>query len=270
MPTTYTHYRLGRGVRKLLDRDERRIIEANIELFQIGLHGPDILFYYKPLGSNPVSRIGHEQHEKPGIEFFENACNVIREQINTAPYLAYIYGVICHFALDVCCHGYIAEAIEETGISHAELEAELDREFMEKDGLNPLSFKPTGHIKPSRYNARIIAGLYPDVFPEEVHKALKGIRFYCNLLVAPSKTKREIIYKCLRLSGNYDGMQGMIIKYERNPKCVDTTKKLVRLYNKAGKLAVKLIEEFHSNLDGTKPFDSVYQYSFVPKHSLDD
>ena len=48
MPTTYTHYRLGRGVRKLLDRDERRIIEANIELFRIGLHGPDILFYYKP------------------------------------------------------------------------------------------------------------------------------------------------------------------------------------------------------------------------------
>lgn len=269
MPTTYTHYRLGRGVRKALDGDERRIIEANIELFQIGLHGPDLLFYYKPLGSNPVNRMGHELHNRSGVEFLEKACRVIREQINPAPYLAYIYGVICHFSLDVCCHGYIAEAIRDTGISHAELEAELDREFMEKDGFNPISFKPTGHIRPSQYSARIIAPFFPDVFFEEIYKAEKGLKFYCNMLVAPSKIKREIIFACLRKSGNYDGMYGMIINYDRNPKCIATTDKLVKLYNKAGKLAVRLIKEFRYNLDGSRPFDSVCRYSFDPQNNIE-
>lgn len=45
-------------------------------LFDIGLHGPDLLFYYRPLFSNPVNRIGFSIHAnwfKRGIAFSKGA-----------------------------------------------------------------------------------------------------------------------------------------------------------------------------------------------------
>ena len=73
MPTTYTHYRFGKDVLDALPRRIRTAMETNRELFDIGLHGPDILFYYKPLRPNPVNQIGYDLHGHSGKEFFERA-----------------------------------------------------------------------------------------------------------------------------------------------------------------------------------------------------
>ena len=54
MPSTYAHYRFGRDVYRRLPDDIKGIISDERRLFLIGLHGPDILFYYKPLKSNRV------------------------------------------------------------------------------------------------------------------------------------------------------------------------------------------------------------------------
>ena len=59
MPTTYAHYTFGKKVLNELNIDIRDSININMELFNIGLHGPDILFYYKPLKSNKVNKLGN-------------------------------------------------------------------------------------------------------------------------------------------------------------------------------------------------------------------
>ena len=117
MPSTYAHYRLGQQVRRELEGNERKIIEKYPQLYLIGLHGPDILFYYKPLRPNPVNQIGYDLHGHSGKEFFERAKNIINSQKEKEPFLAYTYGVLNHFALDVSCHGYIDEKIAASGIS---------------------------------------------------------------------------------------------------------------------------------------------------------
>ena len=66
MPSTYAHYRFGKEVLERLDPDLRSVIEAHRELYDIGLHGPDILFYYDALHRNPVSQIGFSMHDRPG------------------------------------------------------------------------------------------------------------------------------------------------------------------------------------------------------------
>lgn len=109
MPSTYAHYRLGQEIRKKVPEDIRECIEKNQQLFNIGLHGPDILFYYKPLKANEINGIGYGMHERPGEEFFKYAKKVIRKNNEKPAYLAYVYGFICHFALDVSCHAYIDE-----------------------------------------------------------------------------------------------------------------------------------------------------------------
>ena len=49
MPGTYAHYAFGKKVLAQVDDEIKNIILKNMDLFLIGLHGPDILFYYKPL-----------------------------------------------------------------------------------------------------------------------------------------------------------------------------------------------------------------------------
>ena len=58
MPTTYAHYKFGNEVISALPRPLQSSIENHRELFDIGVHGPDILFYYQPIKKNRVSGQG--------------------------------------------------------------------------------------------------------------------------------------------------------------------------------------------------------------------
>ena len=67
MPTTYAHYKFGKEVISALPRPLRSTVENHRELFDIGLHGPDILFYYHLFHENPVSQKGMAMREQSGI-----------------------------------------------------------------------------------------------------------------------------------------------------------------------------------------------------------
>ena len=58
MPTTYTHYRFGKDVYKQLDISAQEMVDSFRGLYDIGLHGPDLLFYYQALSKNPVNQTG--------------------------------------------------------------------------------------------------------------------------------------------------------------------------------------------------------------------
>ena len=47
MPTTYAHFRLGESVAEALPASIRETVCNHKELFQIGVHGPDIFFYHR-------------------------------------------------------------------------------------------------------------------------------------------------------------------------------------------------------------------------------
>ena len=143
MPTTYAHYRFGKEVTEALPRGLQNTIEYHRDLYDIGLHGPDILFYYKALKSHPVNQQGHTVHENFADTFFEHAVSVIEKAEDPAAARVYIYGVICHFALDSECHPYIEKMIQESGISHCELEMEFDRMLMSDGSRRNSDFRDT-------------------------------------------------------------------------------------------------------------------------------
>lgn len=262
MPSTYAHYRMGQEVRRALAGNPKLAVESYPELYLIGLHGPDILFYYHALTTDPVNQIGYGMHDRPGREFFEKAAEIIRQYGGEKAYLSYVYGFICHFALDVTCHGYIDEKIEASGVTHAEIEVEFDRMLMVRDGLDPIRHKLTGHIVPSERNAKVIQAFFNGVTGEQVKKALEGMITYNNLLVAPSRLKREMIYLLLRASGNYKEMHGLLVNYRPNPDCEDSDDKLSRLYERAKKMALRLIGEYGAFILGHGALDPIYDYTF--------
>ena len=56
MPAAYSHYRLGQLVLDKLNQPLKRVLETNQDLFDIGLHGPDILFYNRPYIHRKINR----------------------------------------------------------------------------------------------------------------------------------------------------------------------------------------------------------------------
>ena len=115
MPSTYAHYCFGKAVYRRLPQEIQEEIKAYSPLYMTGLHGPDILFYYKPLKSNAINQIGYRMHGRPAVEFFEKAWMRAKELSEGRGGFAYLYGFICHFALDHSCHPYIEKKIKESG-----------------------------------------------------------------------------------------------------------------------------------------------------------
>ena len=134
MPSTYAHRRFGADVLALLPDGLRATLEQHRELYDIGLHGPDLMFYYKALQSNPVNRLGNAMHEQKGEVFFTRARTVVENATDKSAALAYALGFVCHFALDSTCHPYVEAYVRESGVGHCEIETEFDNALMREDG----------------------------------------------------------------------------------------------------------------------------------------
>ena len=80
MPSTYAHRRFGADVLERLPAELQEKIAPYRELYDIGLHGPDLLFYYHAAKSTPVSALGNAMHEQPGAVFFERARGVVTKR----------------------------------------------------------------------------------------------------------------------------------------------------------------------------------------------
>lgn len=262
MPSTYAHYRMGKEVKTYLNLKERNIVEKYPDLYMIGLHGPDILFYYGALWSNPVNAVGFGLHEQSGRSYFEAACKVIAKSNNKEAALAYTYGVLNHFALDTTCHKYVDEKIECSEVTHTEIEVEFDRSLMILDGYDPVRHVLTDHIHPTTSNAEIISQFYPGITAKQVKKSLNSMISYNKLLLANTDFKRNVIYAILKATGNYTEMHGLIVNPMGNSVCEDSNQKLMELYEQAKTRAVTFIHDFDENMRGIKPFDLIFDYDF--------
>jgi hypothetical protein len=261
MPTTYAHYTFGQEVLKLLKDDIKNLINKNKDLFNIGLHGPDILFYYHPLKSNNISKTGHRLHSLNADAFFENARKVINICSDYDAACAYVLGFVCHFMLDSQCHPYIRQK-ENNTLTHGAIEAEFDRLLMLKNKMDPISFKPTAHIVHNSDNAEIISWFFDNISREEISDALKSMKFHLNFLVAPGRIKRSLIFAGLKLSGNYNGMSGLVMSYEPIEECQEINEKLYELYTQAVETAADLIEEYYKNIKSNEKINKRFSRNF--------
>lgn len=259
MPTTYAHYRFGRDVLERLPENQRSIILRHRDLYDFGVHGPDLLFYYRPLGKNDVNQLGYRSHERTGRDFFTQAIAAARESKDREAALSYLYGVLCHFTLDRECHPYVGRK-EQTGVSHSAIEASFDRCLMEKDGLDPVTHRVTKHLIPSDASAQVIARFYPPLDGERVRKAEKSMVFMLNLLVARG-LKRRVLLGAMKLAGK-PHLGDLFVPLRPNPACADSDEMLCECYEGALKLAGILFSELEAALTGQGDLGPGFDHTF--------
>lgn len=295
MPQTYAHQRFGDLVYAQLPEEIRAVVDENRALYDIGLQGPDILFYYHPLWRNPVATLGNEMHHWSGRKYFARAVMALTgiDPLGTQPAgdvtqtpgaavdaarlysslsseeargddadaaLVYLYGCLCHYALDSICHPYINQydAMVE-GVTHSVIEGDLDRDLIAQEGRDPVLEDQTARFLPSREAAHVIAQFYPEVPEQTLYAALRSFVGFHHLLRCPSNGKRNLLYGALRLIGQYDSLRGHITAPTADPLCKESTRHLEELLQDAVPCAAGLIAGFSQNLRYDTQFELDYE-----------
>lgn len=264
MPSTYAHYCFGQDVKKLLSPELLPIVQRHLPLYDIGLHGPDILFYYHPLGSNKVNEQGYQLHGRIAEDFFRHGLELAEKAENPEPYLAYLIGFVCHFTLDSECHGYIEYKIRHSGITHTELETEFDRMLLENRQLDPMETCLTQHIAPREGDAEVIARFFEDVTPKQIDQSLQSMVYYTRLLQADSVRRRRTVCFLLKLTGNYQEMHGLLIPEQPRPGCEDSNAELLRRMQGAVPVACSLAENLYHTFCHTETLSDRFHRTYGP------
>lgn len=248
MPTTYAHYQFGKDVIRTLPGPLQKAIENHRQLFDIGLYGPDIFFYYRIFHKNRVNAIGYRMHEEYADTFFEHAAEVIEQSKNKSAARAYMYGFICHFALDSECHKYVEKMIQVSGITHSEIEMEFDRMILVRKHIDPMTFHRANCIHPTINNAAVIAEFFDGVSAKEIRKTLRYMILCDKLLTAPNPMKRKVLFFGMKVTGQYEGVHGMVMSEQPNPACKKYCQILNGVYHGAVPIAGKMIGQYQKVL----------------------
>jgi hypothetical protein len=260
MPTTYAHYRFGRDVYRQLPLSLQESVDQYTGLYNTGVHGPDLLFYYKALTKNPVSQTGAAIHQKAGHCFFEPAALQVKAMADPEPAMVYLFGFICHFTLDSICHPYIEQMVRTSKLSHSAIEAELDRFFLEKDGYPPLSYRPVSHLTPCIFHARIIAPFFPGIGVRKILTCMESQRFYLSLLVVPGPVRNKLARKIAGFKSK--SIADMIMPYKKIPECIPMNLHMEGLYSQAVSTAADLIQNYVAYTAGKASLDIRFNHTF--------
>lgn len=243
MPSTYAHRYFGERVRAQLTGRAAEIIDQKRELFDIGLHGPDILFYHKPLSYNRVNQIGHDMHREKGSRFFTDVKPQIKKSADPEGALSYILGFVCHFALDSQSHPYVEHAIGKTGATHVEIEAEFDKMLMRRDGFDPWKFDSASHLKNSSQWAEVIAPLF-GITEKDAYTAVKDMKRYAIFFTTTNPVIRGSVFFLLKASGLSKNIRGMFLNKKDHPKCRESSAVLAEKLEEAVPIGAALIENY--------------------------
>lgn len=255
MPASYAHLCYGQMVYRKFPAGLREQIRRHPQAFLVGLHGPDLFFFYRPYKvNNKIAAIGHRAHGVPSLPFFQEGRNLLCREYDEETE-NYLLGFLCHFALDSSCHPYISAYEKEREVRHSEIETELDRALMQRRGKDPLCTDPVAHLRPNFRLAEKIASLFPEAAPVTVYCCMKDFQRYSRLLICRGEKKERLLRHILELGGKKNFIAGMVMGHRRYEGCGESTEVLLEKMKKAVPLGTELAEQFHRCCRDGSPLD---------------
>lgn len=257
MPSIYAHSRFGEAAAKLLPEQLRLPVQRFRRLYEVGCYGPDIFFFYQPIFKTKMGALGSAYHKKSGKEFFENAAASLRENPSEGG-RAYLFGVLCHYALDSVCHPFIKEKSESGIPGHVELETEFDRHLLTEDGRLPAHLQNTGLKDRLTWGECITAaGFYP---PATAYTVRIGVGTMSLVLRALSMKNRKLLQSMFRLGGEYAAQ--LVMHSRPNHRCSELLEPLEQLYQQSLERYPILAEQLLRCLETGEPLGEEFEASF--------
>lgn len=248
MPATYAHYLFGKKVCAALPEEEKEAICQGKDAYLLGLHGPDLLFYYYPLAKNRINQQGTHMHKELAVDFFDKGRTNYRRERDQA-LRAYLYGFLCHFILDSECHPYINLYMEEHDLGHLEIETEFDRYLMEQEGKDPLAYAPVHHLISRRHTREQISTMFDRVSPRKIGICIYQFRQVITFFVCRTPGKRAVLRTLSHVTGQDKNIGGLIMDGRVHPGCKESDQFLEARMEHAVQIAVEEIEKYSKVLE---------------------
>jgi hypothetical protein len=136
MPTTLTHFYIGKMVYASLPHRIQEYIRVSRREYRAGCLGPDILIGLMTEKDPLLRNSGDTFHEESVFAGLCNAANYLMKNKDDTDMLAYLFGMLSHYAADSIIHPYVYAYMErraEEGMApdlvtclHMLLESEMD------------------------------------------------------------------------------------------------------------------------------------------------
>lgn len=262
MPALYAHDRFGEKVAEKTDGELKRIIFKYYKQYEVGLQGPDILFFYRPYHGNKVAKYGSHLHAVSALSFFEHAASVVNEYGRDSAQYAYLLGFICHFTLDSECHPYVSEMMEREQVSHLAIESEFEKYLLKKDHQHPLAYRLDSLITSDSETAEAIAPFYENIDAGTIKESLRWLKFVKRFLRAPGIVKRTMLNFIFSVVPGFSFCKDLMHQKKDNPDCTESNYGLLKHFRKAENVAVWLMESFDESLKNGQDLDRRFNRTF--------
>lgn len=260
MPFHYAHYRFGAMAIPAMPPEIRRRVQRFRQLYDMGLHGPDIFFYSNIFLKDHAENPAKKYHRQTGEEFFTRVCKRIRLEPSEGA-MAYLHGVLAHYCLDAACHPYIRTVTEDGSIGHGELETEFDRYLLNLDGKRPANtFDCSPHMKLTRGECVTVADFYPDATPTTVSRSVRSMAACVKFLASPAGFRRNLMQGAISLTG--DAFSQFVMSRSPNKKCAHLDGDLQALFDQALEKYPALLEEITAHMSHNAPFGDDFKLPF--------
>ena len=260
MPATYAHWAFGNDCINKMPNNLKEIIIANREIFDLGVHGPDILFY--DLAHPKIPKHGSAMHNIPAEDFFRKAKEAFLKHKEKEQMLAYIMGFLSHFVLDSTCHGYVERKRELSICSHNKIESEWEQHIMLLDKRKPNLVDRTESLKPNKENSKIISYFFP-YSQKEILRSCKMQRTIVKQLNCFTIKKQNRWQKFLR-KNKLNNYADLFIGFEEDENCKDSNIRLDKLRTLALKRFPRLMKNLIDYLNGTDELVKYFNHDFGP------
>lgn len=260
MPSAYAHYRFGTQIIPMLPADIRGPVLRHRALFDMGLHGPDFLFFHNLIKQTPIHKLGTAYHEESGRRFFSRACAHLRQCPSEAAF-SYLHGLLAHYCLDSHCHPFVYAMTDDTDLGHAELETEFDRYLLTLDGCKKPHEENVGrHIKLQKDDFPVVAGFYPELSPADVAVCIRNMALAQRLLTIPTMAGHGAVVAFTRLAGGKTA--GQVMTVGPNPKCDHLDRKLLDLYEHSLAKFPAYLEQLNAHMAYGEPLGHEFSANF--------
>lgn len=257
MPALYAHYRFGAQGLPSITGQAAKAVRRFRKLYDAGTQGPDPFFYYDPLFRSGAGKLGHKYHIQSGREFFTRMSSIWKKDPSEGG-MAYMYGMLAHYALDSVCHPVIRQTAQTTDMGHSEMEVEFDRFLLEKDGKDsPCTQDYSSIIRLTKGEIHTVAAFFPEAGFPAVNRSFRNMAGVTRMLATKNRTALERVF---RIAG--PGNAQMVMHRKPNEKCLRMNEPLLTLYSKALDRYGVLASQLSAHLQDNTPLGEEYQPDF--------
>lgn len=257
MPNFYTHLRFARETFSRLTPALQDSLTAEYDSFLLGNFGPDPLYF----SGKQLREAGLGLHNGSG----QATLGVYRTAMaHRKPYArSFAAGYFLHFLLDSGMHPMIYQAMEQTGLTHRNLEGELDRLFLIRDGIAPKDAFPDFSM-PETF-LMTAARMAPGVTPQDYRNGLQNFRRVSLGLTAATGTPLRHAANGLSRISKIKGLRGAVLAREPEQAIIPWLFRLEGRYQDVLKQAPSALEQFLQNGETGRDFGPILDCNFSGK-----